>query len=317
MRKLVVFLTLILPLAIAVTGCKGADNDAVSLALLPLPDISGIRGYDAPRVVESKEEAYELLDALNDNFSMIREPLKNADWAAFEEAFMTKYSGNDLIGYMESSMMGLKRGDFSISINDANELKNCDYISAGTIKGTSGGTFAFNNQTFYDFYENGLENKNDSLTYTVSASRAFNITDGYLEFIVEAGEPEDPEDPEDPGEPPVDITYKIGGIINLEATRKAKETLVDADNYIKTINEDYYYQVSAAISVSDGTKGAKFRFSGSDRGSEYSRNIGGTYNSVYSEIEVYDNSNTLIFTLRDYWSTNWVYLGKNVSHSYF
>jgi len=283
MRRVVKFSVMLLVLGLVLAGCDtDAGSVADTVALLAAPGVSGIAEYENTSV-NSYSAAYDLFEAVCYAVDRIYDELSDANWEAFNDAFDKKY--DKTIGAYMMSLAAGKSGSYSININDDEGLKTySSTVTEGTIKGSNSGSMSLNNHTFQDYFDgNPLVDNGDSVSFSTSAVRTFDISKGYIQFVY-GGK-----------------TYKLSGIIKTEYNYNGKETLTDKDNYVSSYNNDNTVKVSAAISVSDGTRGAKFRFSASEKWNEYSRSTGGNSVASYSDIEVYNNANTKIYTIKDYY----------------
>jgi hypothetical protein len=262
-------------------GCKEDDG-------LSLPDgkkVSDLQDYDASlTTVDSKEEALNLLyNAItkgsgygsNALFAM----LGNANDDTYKAAFEKKYEMTQSLYFSEN--YNEKSVSFSVGIDDSEKLKERASVALASIKGSSSRTWK-SNLTYGEYNSYFTTHKNDDWrSLSSSINKTFAITDGFYTFTSNSPT----------------TTYKIAGVVTVEGKEYSKTTLKDSDTKKTEDSNDGSEKVSAALTVSNGTKAAKYRLSYSSEGNSNIRSANGYSGSILSDIEVYGNDNELLYTI--------------------
>jgi len=295
-NKKILWVLLILALFVAFAGCKKDEDDNDSLSLLPMEPASSVQKFDGDVVANVKDAEDLFGEAMG--HSNFRNLLKDADASAFDKAFKDAY-GKAFADYMASYDDKAKEASISVNVNDTAELKKKDDVKAGSITGSTN-TFLSTNLTYGDLFpyfggsfSDALKNNGNSYSFSMSGSRTFAITDGYIKVKAD---------------PPGTATYSIAGYFTVEYDYVEDVTLKDKAKNIYTENGYETNRFSLTLSISDGTNGAKFRLSISEKDSDsgdFIREAAEGWNAITSGLEVYDNNNKLIYTIPDYDAPTW------------
>jgi len=103
-------------------------------------------------------------------------------------------------------------------------------------------------------------------------------------------------------------SYKLGGIISFEYKGDYKTTLKALANDKEAKKNESSgsgsSKAAVALSVSNTStgKGAKFRWSRASESKSKTRNQDGGSDQIYSDLEVYDNNDNLVFTIKEGYS---------------
>ena len=275
----------------SMAACAGdeASGGSSLVSLMSAPKASEIQPYSISggvRIVEDMDEALELFGMLTEYVGDWGDYLKYADREALYTAIEAKYYESDAM-----SLLAQKSGSYSVDINDTTELKNFLGVSKASIKGSNKASESVNSGTLLEYYTNWMlpepipSKKGDSNSYSTSANRTINVESGYMDFW----------------------GYKVAGIIKTESSNNGSWTVQDPDEDISTGFDDYTSKVAVMLAISDGVKGAKFRFVYSSSGSWHQRGADWNGGNNCSDIEVYNNANELLFKVPPYWTSrdNW------------
>jgi len=97
--------------------------------------------------------------------------------------------------------------------------------------------------------------------------------------------------------------YKVAGIVTVDGKNSDKKQIKTAETTTVskkwTENTKGTLKVTIALSVSNGTKGAKFRYSYATTSTGAERKSTSKFQTVDSNLEVADNSNKAIYTIQD------------------
>lgn len=304
-KKISGSIVIALVFAVVLAACSDGSSDSGggTVGLLGAPSVNGIQTYYEAglRPVTSQSDAEDLFEALTNNLWRFIDILEDADDQAFDKAFKAANGGMSLdFAYLMTKAQE-KGINMSLNINDDLALlevaKNNGQVTPlvrAKITGTEKATFSLNPQTLYQYQlQDGLAAVNDSLSYSLSSDRKFDINTGFIEFSSGYYNP---------------TTYKVAGIIQTEFKMSGKNTLKDKNNatYDKFVGSDNgQHRVAVALTVSDGTRGAKFRFSFADKWNSEWRSTIDSGSSNYSDIEVYDDLNNLRFTIQSNNVSTW------------
>ena len=283
-KKKAAWVVLALVFGLMLAGCSDDSSASGIVGLISPEPVQSLQNFTGT-MVASEDEARELFKSINyaSNFFEI---LLDAESEAFEAAFETKYD-MDMMSYM-AEKMNQKSASFSVNLNDSRTFPDYSNITAGKISGSQTSSVSLTNLTIGDFFDNSggnLINDGDKATMITTGKRTFAITDGFAEFQAWdeiSGSWQ---------------TFNAAGYISTDYTGSQNSTLVDADKGIYQGSNNSVSKVAVTLTVSNGTKGAKFRFSASNLSNSTMRNVTSRDEENISDLEVYDNSNTLRYTI--------------------
>jgi len=283
-KTLLTAITGVLLTVCLIVSCGGELNVKLPSAAKAnaLPDVAGTKPATAIA-------AYDLLeDALSDsNFGYA---IGQADFEILNAAYKTKNDvGIDKLAAHERNSTSFSE---SFTINETSKFKdeiikvfsnyepNPVTVGDASLKGSHKLSYK-SNRKFGDLYLMGFKWANgDNLTSSETAQRDIKITNyKYTD----------------------DTTYTISAIISIteEIKEDAKYRTSDYIGKVdSTATNKRTNDTSIALSISDGTTGAKYRFSLASVDTKKYRSAAYGENIIRSDIEVYDNSNKLIFTLQ-------------------
>ena len=285
-NKKILWVLLILVLFVAFAGCKKDEDEDDALLLLPMEPASSVQKF-AGAIVANENDAMNLFESaiFKGNLEGL---LKDVEKAAFNTAFKAA-NGKDLTAFILAYDKTAKSASFSANINDTTELKKKDAdIKAGKITGSTNGVTS-TSLTFGDILPHmddpadALKNNGDTVSSNMTSSRTFAITDGYINTVTGWG------------------SYKVAGYITMEQDYSSNNTLKNKAKDIVFKIENQTDKVSMTLSISDGANGAKFRISKSEirsKSGDNKRDASGSF--ATTGLEVYDNSNNLIYTIPYY-----------------
>jgi len=268
----------------SVAGCSDGGSIVSTMGAPGIGEIKDNRFQDGDKPVDTLAGALELFSGLN--VSGLGNLLSEADEVAFDRVFITK--NNTKLADFLTLQMAKKSTSYSIDINDSVSLHDTQStVAAGNIKGSSKASISLNKQTIADFVSPGTSGQNyglksngDSVSISASANRTFTISSGFINVSNGSND-----------------NCRVSGIIKTEYSLSFKETLTDAANEIETGSSSGVSKVSAALVISNGTKAAKFRFSAAVDASANARTVTGSNSLNYSDLEVYNESNSRIFVV--------------------
>jgi len=265
-------------------GGGGGGGGGVSLPGAIKP--GSIQDYTG-RAVETTDEALALLQGMGE--SGFFGALGIAQSNAFDKAFSEKYG--PLREFFEAQA-DKKSFSFSVPINDSNTLKEAaievtsnNSVTAATIKGN--GNFSYSANVPYGTHEDDWD-VGDTATQSSSSTITYNISDGKYTQEVSG------------------TTYKIAGTITVQCELRDQQTYKTAET--STIDEkrtgstSETVKITAALSISDGTKGGKFVASAAMGTRQISRTTETKEETIASDVEVYDNTGKKIIILDSYYN---------------
>ena len=257
----------------------GGGGGGGSLSLPSPINPSSIQGYTG-RAVETTDEALALLEGMGE--SEFLDVLGIARSNAFSNAFLAKYDSYESFRDFMDAQADKKSFSFSVPINDSDTLKDAanevtpNSVTAATIKGN--GNFSYSSNipfgTDGDDWVAG-----DTATQSSSSTITYNISTGKY----------------------TKGSYTIAGTITAQCELSYKETYKTAET--STIHEKWTggtsgtAKITAALSISDGTRGGKFVASSAMGMHQISRTIETKEEKIASDVEVYDNTGKKIITL--------------------
>lgn len=287
-------------------GCPQESSSSGAPSLLSAPNVKDAPAWesDVP-FVKDRDEAYSLFRNFfyslgtsysTSAYSKLESILADADSTAFEKEFI-KSNGSWLSFVLAN--LGKKSISFSQKIDDTTELaKAIDNNVTASIKGSSSVKFSANKPLFTASMTDTEDTpvKGDTVSFSTKTSRTFSITSGSAKVNGYTSS----------------ITYNVAGVIKTEysgsGSSKVTEVIErkngDDKVFYETIDSESSkneYQTAAVLTLSDGKKAAKFRFSLSDGGEQKSRNTGKVSGNIKSDIEVYDGNNKLQYTIPSGW----------------
>lgn len=250
-------------------GCKDSGGGLGAPGAKSVKDLPSFTGT----FVASEDDAADLfLEAFED----IIGDLMDAYGTAYETAFKAAYSTTSSSSAYINAEKGTKNSvSYSVKFKDEVALKA--KTSAGAILDVS------------DKYSEStnVANLNTPLTKvgdTNSSSSSMKATATVKTLYSKSGS-------------------KYAYIMTMENKSDYKETVKKVATATENKQTDYSYSgkesFSIALSASDGTNGAKFRFSFADESKDAQRKIDYSGGVAVSNLEVYDNENTLKFTIKD------------------
>ncbi|MDR2941119.1 MAG: hypothetical protein LBV17_00815 [Treponema sp.] len=289
----------VLVLTWALIACK--DDEGLSL-----PNVikaSELKQNFEGNVVATEDEAMTLLNAVLDSWgnSSFFSLLEKANDDAFLAAFEKNYGKSRSV--YTSEQFNNKKASSEVNIDDNEILKNLansydprSDVTVASYKGKSKESIKsnlpiavykaqYNIQSITPTLEDG-----DYIASENSYDKTFAITNGFYTFSSGTS------------------VYKIQGYVTYEAsnsyerTKRGEKGVNDSTKY--DISSSSWEKISATLSISNGTKGGKFILSSAYEGNNNStartieENTKGEDGSIRSDIEVYDNNNTLILTIR-------------------
>jgi hypothetical protein len=133
--------------------------------------------------------------------------------------------------------------------------------------------------------DDGLREKNESVTERFSGNRTFEITDGFY------------------GNGTAPATPYVAGYVTVDYSGATKKTQTDNkekhDIYIESSNDDIKFSITIVAYTTGATgTGAKFRLSGTSKGSSATtRSVSNGSAVVVSNLEVYTNNGSKIYDL--------------------
>ena len=303
-NRKIVWLLAVLAVLIIFAGCKnklGSDTDTDTDTdiesesenenenesesdILQLPDAmpaSSVQKFSGTAVANDTE-AWNLFDDMFDTdfFDMLLE----ADKLAFTDAFKKAYGKADVEKYGEAFVAENPDAtsiSYSVNINDTKRYKAKSGANAAKISGSESFSISSNLAikkliAGTDFVD-ALKNNGDNYAAVLSGNRTCEISDGFY----------------------VDAPIKIAGFVIVEYDASVAVSLVDKVEDMFSLDQNLAFKASMTLSVSNGTKGAKFRFSGAaSMGFDYVIPRSMSQNMIVSDIEVYDNNNVLLFTVQ-------------------
>jgi len=289
-------LAVVMVMVAALIGCK---NDGGGAPGLPgqvkkpadLPDFEGT-------FVDGEYEAKSLLSKVSNSFA---DMLTQASDQAYSDAFNAKYGDP---AAFRLSKFGDTKASVDVTINDLARLKTAAGVDAATITGSSKMS-ASSSRPFGEIYYS--MSTGDWTQNSSSIQRTFAITNGFYASSTN---------------PVSSSYYKAAGYIKAERNNDYKLTLKekalfvgDSDKYEENNNTEF--KVSVALTVFDGTKGAKFIYSYALENNRSYRTSESSGGSTISSLEVYDNSNTLRYTIQDFSSNLANRIGNNINDDIF
>jgi len=287
MSKKIVFTSMV---GILLTVCLMVSCGDLDVKLPGAAKASALPNAIGNRPLTANAASNLLEDVLSN--SGFQSAVKNADVTVFEDKLGKPWASGD--GSYYNSVKESKSFSQSVSINEKDKFKNglinafnygtpgyVSPISVGeaSIKGSNKWSFDSNRNLSWWFTEGFY--KDDNMKSSSSSKRDIKITD--YKYISGS------------------TTYTVSAIISVTEELKADLTY-DNSAYTGWLDglgtSSSSKSISIALSISDGTWGAKYRLSFSDANSSKTRSSQSGNNEIESDVEVYDNSNTLIYTLR-------------------
>jgi len=305
MKRTKVILGAILALTLIFCFVSCGDDGGGGFGLPSSKSIKSLPKYEGATVT-SASQARELWNAVNNNAAFFN-GLKAAEKKAYDDAFDKKYKKSQSSYYED--IREQTKASVSVSIDDNETLKTelnktIDSVKEARIKGSSSASFSSNLTLGYT---NGLffwalgGSPGDKISETYSEKRDFNITDGFYTFTTGSGTLFSPY-----------VTYNVTGSISVENYSSYKITYKDKPRDDEDFGEES--KISVGLTISDGTKGAKFRFSAASDNNTYRRKVEEDSQYITSDVEVYDNDNKLIFTLTSFDTSRWADLPKALTN---
>jgi len=294
--KKVLYAAVLLIIAVALFSC--ADNGG-SLSLLGVKKAGDLQNFDGTEIVQ-KDVAFDLLKAVfNDSTTSsifgtggpsgpFMKMLVEANDAVYKTAFQTKYNTtSSKYSYLYNQLTSSNTSaSVSVDLKDNDDvLKSKANVTKASINGSSNSSRKYSGSATALRIESSTEE---------SIKKTFAITDGFYSFTTSG------------------VTYKAAGYITVEAkdNLKSNSTYGTDSNGLPTLTKSEssgyeLYKVSAALTISKSTTsggtttttGGKFIISYSSESSDKSRYSEGSGGTIYSDIQVYDNNNTLLWTI--------------------
>ena len=288
-NRKIVWLLAVLAVLIIFSGCKDkADSDDYNLMLPDAMPPSSVQKFAGTPVANYTEARNLYKDMQDTHFFDI---LLGADKEAYTDTFKKTYSKNNFNDFMESSINkdpSITELSYSVDIYDTTRYKTKSGANAAKITGSEFCSFD-SNMTLKEFVTSIStdkpidvpKKKGDNFAVTLSGNRTCEISNGFYE----------------------DGGIKIAGFVIVEYDSSIAVSLVDKD--MCSLDQNVILKASMTLSVSDGTKGAKFLVSGAflyDVDRDMQRSV--SYNVIASNLDVYDNDDVLLFSVPNLGSFN-------------
>jgi hypothetical protein len=281
-------------------GCPSETSSGDTPSLLGTPNVKDAPAWESGATfVKDRDEAAELLNGfLLKCYSTLRSSLTAADSDAFEAAFKES-NGMTVDAYTKAKALE-KSVSYSQKINDTTVLAKAigDGVQA-SIKGSSSGKFSSNKPLGSVL----MSAVGDTSSSSIKVSRTFSITSGSLDITVRGEYDYDKWEY-------VYVPYKVAGIIkteyNYSGNSKVKEVTPRGDSYDTRgpYSSNTERKAAAVLTISDGTKAAKFSFSVSDGSKSKGRSSEWNGGDDRSDIGVYDSNNKLQYTIPAIWAAD-------------
>jgi len=283
-------------------------------------DVSAVKSFDDAglRAPENEDEAFSLLESTFDTWSGSLQVLQGK---AFDTAFKKKY--DKTFNEWLKANKGQTKLSASVKLTEADNV----FTGQGSMKNDSDGWDSFD---FTDFEGVKITGSSDAswssnLTYEAYDKAYPYKTDGYYRRVVK--------DPKIGDTWTIKTSYKRTadfrntklrlniwdytnifwyGIITREEKISEKTTVKaisnDTVNYKADTSGSSTQKCSAVLSISDGNITAKYKLSYANEYSGKERKANSSSETIYSNIEVYDSNNKLLFTIIDktlyqWWNT--------------
>jgi len=268
-------------MVVALVSCGGGGGGGAP-GLPGAPEsISALQPFTGT-VVANQVDALALFSA---GWSAIENKLGSAYNAAYDDAFKSQISGG-LSQYDYKKSVGSQTSvKFDVKITDAVRLTEQLRVPA-TIDGSDSRSWSSNralSNTFRDFSTLGVEAPvtGDKVSSESSSSAVYKFNTAYYE----SG------------------SYKVAGVVEIESNSSSSReyqayytsNIAFLDNI--TGDSDSLNSAGIVLSVSDGTKGAKFFWSYANEHSTVTRTVESTDGYSYGDLEVYNNAGDLILTV--------------------
>jgi len=311
--------TLIVLLALTLVvfgGCKAEEEDDGSIVgTISAPAITAAGTWDSTAFGKSAtiKEAKQLLDDFsNSDIYTLRSMLYNADKQTFDDRFAALNNqikpgpyfwawGNDPANMSKKSLSITVGG-----INDQGSLvEKIGDVKAGSIKGSNSASIGLSKNFLVQYF--AINNPNnpttaelallvdETVSRSVSSTREIAITGGF----VNTG------------------NFKVSGTIKTEYKSNSKSTLKSDQAAIttRTGSSNSVSKVAVALTISDGDKAAKFRFSISNDSNSSSRGTDGYGSSNCTDIEVFDQAGPIgTIKANDLNSNYWTNLASSFTY---
>jgi len=225
----------------------------------------------------------------------LNELLNNAKYKAYEAAFKAAYSTTkDPSDFKDDEAKTKNSVKYNVKIKDAVTLKKILTDAGLTVPGTATIDGTINESASTNFSSLEKENetygddlkKGDSRSGSVAQKLTYVIKD-FTDYVT---------------------GYKVGGYITVDTKWSGKYTITDPSipskaDYKENNDNKYVQKVSVALTISDGTKAAKIRYSSAFQRNGQRRKIVDNDKNAIANLEVYNNDNVLLFTIQNY--QNW------------
>ena len=282
-------------LFIMTTCCDGLQTNTPSelISLLEAPSPSSVQSFEGAPVANWEEAGYLFLDLL-DCFPQFLYTLTPFDDVVFSTAF-EYIKGVDFETYIAKSMQN-KNGSYSLSFSDTEMLKSIGTVTEASIKGSNKGSYG-SNKILCDLLTLPMEDLTvgDKISISDSASRTFNINNGFVEL---------------------DSGYNISGIIKIETDFEINAKLSNKTHRKFDAEAERTTKYAVTVAFFDGGIGAKYSFSYSVCYKLGQRSINDSITQRLSDVNVYDNDNKLLCTLPLVdWLYDWNFYMGSISNS--